>query len=199
MDVTQAKHDLRSRMRAVRAAIPPEERLRLAAEVEARLRELPGLQAARTVLLFSSFGTEIPTSGTISRLRSEGRRVLLPYLEEDTLEAAEARPGDELVASGYGPKEPSNRIAVASAEIDAVIVPGLAFDRRGHRLGYGGGHYDRYLRRLGSGPLRAGIGFAVQLVESVPAESGDERVDLVVTDKEVVECAATGDPEGPSV
>jgi 5-formyltetrahydrofolate cyclo-ligase len=90
--------------------------------------------------------------------------------------------------SGYGPKEPRRRIPVDPAEVDVVITPGLAFDRSGRRLGYGGGHYDRYLARLGPEAVRIGIGFSVQLVDEVPAHAGDQRLNLVVTDLGVIEC-----------
>ncbi|MDP9341790.1 MAG: 5-formyltetrahydrofolate cyclo-ligase [Actinomycetota bacterium] len=183
------KQALREVMRRVRSAIPPEQRAEMAGRVEEHLFGLPEATDARTVLLFYSFGTEIPTAGMVERLLSGGRRVLLPYLtDEGAMEAAELAPGQSLVRSGYGPKEPSHRVAVEPGEVDVVVTPGLAFDRAGRRLGYGGGHYDRYLRRLSPRALRVGVGFAVQLVREVPAEPQDERVDLVVTEQGVVDC-----------
>jgi len=184
-----AKRALRDRMRTARAAIPPRLRPELAARMEAHLFGLPEIAAARTVLLFYSFGTEVPTAGMVERLLSEGRRVLLPYLtEQGSMEAAEVLPGESLVHTAYGPKEPPRRVAVDPGEVDVVVTPGLAFDPRGHRLGYGGGHYDRYLERLSPRAVRVGVGFAAQLVAEVPAEPGDERVDLVVTDEGVTDC-----------
>jgi 5-formyltetrahydrofolate cyclo-ligase len=103
------------------------------------------------------------------------------------MEAAEVLPADGLVPSTYGPKEPAHRVAVEPDAVDVVVAPGLAFDRRGHRLGYGGGHYDRYLRRLGAAALRAGIAFSEQLVEEVPVEARDELLDVLVTDAEVID------------
>jgi 5-formyltetrahydrofolate cyclo-ligase len=63
------------------------------------------------------------------------------------------------------------------------VAPGLAFDRDGNRLGYGGGHYDRYLARLGRRAPRVGVAFSLQIVDRVPADEGDERVDVVATDQ----------------
>ena len=173
-------------MRSVRASIAPDERAVLAARAEARLLALPELRDARTLLLFYSFGTEIPTEVLLRRLIARDRRVLLPYLTEDSMEAAEVRPGDPLQPSGYGPKEPARRVAVDPARLDVVVTPGLAFDRSGHRLGYGGGHYDRYLERLGAHAVRIGIGFASQVLDEVPSEPTDQLVDVIVTDGEVV-------------
>jgi len=73
---------------------------------------------------------------------------------------------------------------IASPEdIDVAVVPGLAFDRRGHRVGYGGGFYDRFLGRLRPDALTVGICFSVQLVDEVPHGRGDRPVDLVVTEE----------------
>jgi 5-formyltetrahydrofolate cyclo-ligase len=191
VDRSEEKNALRDRMRRARAAIPPGERAVLAARVEARLLTLPQLRDARTVLLFYSFGTEVPTKVLARRLLERGHRVLLPYLSGEAMEAAEVRPGSRLEATDYGPKEPVDRMAVDPEKIDVVVSPGLAFDRRGHRLGYGGGYYDRYLARLHAHAARVGIGFTVQLVDEVPAAETDQPVDVVVTDEGVVR---VGDP-----
>jgi 5-formyltetrahydrofolate cyclo-ligase len=191
-DAAREKAELRARMRALRAAVPAEERLRLARAVEDRLFALPDMRAADTVLLFYSFGSEVETSGMADRVHAERKRLLLPYLEADRMEAGEVLPDDELVPSAYGPREPARRVAVDPAEVGVVVAPGLAFDREGYRLGYGGGHYDRYLQRMGSRAVRIGIGFAGQLVPRVPREAADERLDLIVTDAEIVDPRAGG-------
>lgn len=187
-----AKAELRARMRALRDAIAVPERERLARAVEERLFALPEVASARTVLLFYSFGSEVETSGMAERAHAEGKRLLLPFLDGTGMQAAEVLPGDPLIPTGYGPREPARRAAVDPAEVDLVVAPGLAFDRRGHRLGYGGGHYDRYLARLGPRALRVGVGFAVQVLDEVPSEPDDERLDLVVTEVEVIDCRGPG-------
>jgi 5-formyltetrahydrofolate cyclo-ligase len=118
----------------------------------------------------------------------KGKRVLLPFLEGETMAAAEFVPGPEgaMVQTTYGPKEPASRVPVHPGEVDVVILPGLAFDRAGYRLGYGGGYYDRYLTGLRPDAVRIGIGFAVQLVDAVPHGEGDARLDVTVTDRETV-------------
>jgi 5-formyltetrahydrofolate cyclo-ligase len=191
-ELTREKAELRARMRALRAAVPRDERLRLAGAVEERVFRLSEIRAARTVLLFYSFGSEVETSEMAERVHAEGKRLLLPFLEAERMEAAEVLPEDELVVSSYGPREPARRVPVDPGDVDVVIAPGLAFDRKGYRLGYGGGHYDRYLSRMGTRALRIGIGFASQLVDRVPREPTDERLDLVVTDAGVVDCRPPG-------
>jgi 5-formyltetrahydrofolate cyclo-ligase len=162
----------------------------LASAVEGRLFELPPMKHARTVLLFSSFGSEVSTEAIRRRLAGEGRRVLLPFLRRGEMGAAEHRPRDELVATPYGPKEPPNPIPLDPREVDVAIAPGLAFDRCGYRVGYGGGHYDRYLARLGPHATTVGIGFHLQLVDEVPHGPDDVPLHFVVTDRETLACRA---------
>src|SRR5438128_2215647 len=107
-------------MRAERDAIPASERVALGSRIEARMLDLPAVREAGTILLFSSFGSEIPTEGIAERLLAEGRRVLLPFLQDSTMEAAELRPGQHPVPTAYGPKEPPGRIPVDPAEVDVV-------------------------------------------------------------------------------
>jgi 5-formyltetrahydrofolate cyclo-ligase len=182
------KEAMRARMRDIRDSLSPADRLRLAGEIQANLFRLPQVGEAGTILLFYSFGSEVPTTGTIQRLLDSGVRVLMPFLQGSDIDAAELRPGDSLAASTYGPKEPSNRVAVDPNEVDAVITPGLAFDSHGYRLGYGGGHYDRYLARLRPDSSRVGIAFHVQLVPSVPHGREDQQLDIVVTEVETIDC-----------
>jgi 5-formyltetrahydrofolate cyclo-ligase len=162
----------------------------MAVAIEAGLMELPAVRAARVMLLFWSFGSEVPTDGIARRLHSEGRRVLLPYLTGSRMEAAELRDGDALVPTSYGPMEPADRRPVEPGEIDAVLAPGLAFDRQGHRIGYGAGHFDRYLVRLRDEATRVGIAFHQQVIPAIPHGPGDQRLDLVVTDLETIVCPA---------
>ena len=189
----EAKAALRARMRALRREIPPEERARRSALVEEALFSLLEVRRARRVLLFYSFGSEVDTSGMAGRVLGAGKSLLLPFLRAGVMEAAEVRPGEALTLTAYGPREPVRRVAVAPSSVDVVVTPGLAFDRRGHRLGYGAGHYDRYLGRLGRGAARIGVGFSIQVVDRVPTGRGDQRLDLVVTDDEVIYCRRSPD------
>lgn len=186
--IAEQKAELRSRLQAVRSAIPAEERLALGRSVRDRLVATPAFAEAGTVLLFYSFGSEISTAGIVQRSLDAGKRVFLPLLEAGAMVAAELKPGDSLAATTYGPKEPFNRVAVDPAEVGLVVAPGLGFDRAGYRLGYGGGHYDRYLAQLPAMAARVGIAFNQQLVDELPREPGDERLDLIVTDREVIVC-----------
>lgn len=184
----ERKAMLRDRIRALRRAIPPGERVERSAAAAGRLLGVAALAEAPTILVFASFGSEISTTDIVDRLVSAGRRVLLPYLAGPDMRVAEFRPGDRLVETDYGPREPPSRLAVDPAEVDAVVVPGLAFDRQGHRLGYGGGYFDRFLALVSTRAHRVGLCFDEQLVDDVPHGPSDQRVDLVVTDRQTVIC-----------
>jgi 5-formyltetrahydrofolate cyclo-ligase len=187
--IAAEKERLRRLMRAVRAAIPPEERAAAGSAVEAALLELPAVAGASTVMAFASFGSEIPTGGILAGLRAAGRRVLLPFLVNGEMEAALVEPDAAMAPSSYGALEPVMRRAVDPSVVSVVVAPGLAFDRAGRRLGYGGGYFDRYLRRIPATAARIGIGFSVQVVDEVPVGPGDELLDLVVTEAGVIVCS----------
>ena len=93
----------------------------------------------------------------------------------------------------FGIREPKPQVGTpqAIADIDAILVPAVAFDRRGYRVGYGGGYYDRFLPELRGRAVRVGLAFACQLVDSVPAGAHDVPVDFIVTETEII---ATGSP-----
>lgn len=181
------KARLRERMRAVRDAIEPGERARLGAEIEQRLLSLPEAEAAREVLGYASFGSEVPTEAILARLHAAGTRVLLPYLEDGEIRAAEVAPGEALVPSSYGPGEPPRRAPVDPGTVDLVLAPGLAFDADGRRLGYGGGAYDRLVGQLAGEAVVVGLAYGLQVVEEVPAGPSDARVHLVVTEDGVLD------------
>ncbi len=173
-------------MRALRDAIPDDERAAASREIARRMLDLPETRGARSVFVFRSFGSEVDTHGLIDDLLASGRRVSMPVLAAGRLEAAAYATGAPLVASGYGAMEPANRSIVDPTEIDLVVVPGLAFDRTGHRLGYGGGYYDGYLPRVPAIAPRVAVAFHRQVLDDVPHGDGDHPVDVIVTEQEIV-------------
>lgn len=187
MTVAQDKADLRARMRAVRAPVhDPAPRSTAAA---GRLLSLPELGDVTVALVFRTFGSEISTLGLLDGLAARGIRLALPVLVDGRLEGAGYAPGDHLVPSGYGAMEPNHRVLVDPATLDLIVAPGLAFDPRGYRLGYGGGYYDGFLRRVRPGAARIGFGFDVQIVDAVPHDEGDEPLHAVVSDLRVLRVA----------
>jgi 5-formyltetrahydrofolate cyclo-ligase len=151
-------------------------------DVAGNVLALSAVADATTVMAFSSFGSEVDTGPIIERLERDGRRVALPRVEGRDIVAVAYRSGDQTKPSRFGALEPEGGERVAPEEIDVVIVPGLAFDRFGHRVGYGRGFYDRFIAALRPDALTVGICFSVQLVDEVPHGRGDRSVDMVMTE-----------------
>lgn len=158
--------------------------------VRARLRPiLDGLSPGTCVSAWLAIGDELDLGPTLEELSARGITVALPCTggSGQPLVFRSWRPGDPLVEERFGTRAP--RPDAPPVDPDVVLVPLLSFDRQGYRLGYGGGFYDRTLASLRArGPVRAiGVAYAAQEVDAVPRHDGDERLDAVVTEREVIE------------
>jgi 5-formyltetrahydrofolate cyclo-ligase len=183
----RAKRRARAEVRALRDAIPEERRAHLGELVVDRFLALPEMASARAVMAFWSFGSEVPTQPLLARLHEAGLRVALPRIVDGDLEARTYAPGDPVTLASFGAGEPANGETIPPTDLDVIVVPGVAFDRRGGRIGYGGGYYDRFLRLVRADARRIAIAFGVQLVDDpLPAGPFDLPVDLVVTESEIV-------------
>ena len=186
-DETSGKASLRRELLAARALLTPEDVQEAAAVLAASASELPELSGARTVAAYVSVGREPGTLALLDTLRARGVRVLLPVLLPDNeLDWAAFEGPEHLVPAGRGLREPDGvRLGPAAVlDADAVLLPGLAVDGRGMRLGRGGGSYDRVLARLsaaGAHPALVVLLYANEVVARVPEEPHDHPVDAVVT------------------
>ena len=152
------------------------------AKILAALEAHPAFRAANTILLYHSLGDEVDTHTFIKKWSSE-KRILLPVVVGDDLELRIYTGPDDMTTGSYGIEEPTGEVFTDYAAIDLIAVPGVAFDRKGNRLGRGKGYYDRLLPRIPSA-YKAGICFPFQLVEEVPADSYDVRMDIIITNNE---------------
>ena len=183
MDDT-TKHRLRASTRAARAALSSEERVAASARIVARLLALPELRAASTVAVYAPVRDEVDVGGLIAPLHTAGARTLFPRVRGSELDLVAATDLRNLQLGYRGVREPSGP-AIDPSVVDVAVVPGLAFDPRGGRLGSGGGHYDRLLARLPTEVVRIGVGFTCQVVPLVPRQTHDQPVQLVVTETAV--------------
>jgi 5-formyltetrahydrofolate cyclo-ligase len=140
------------------------------------------------VLGFAAFGGELPTDPTMAAILAAGKRLLLPYVDGTSLLAAEVATVDDLAPGYRGIREPIERTPLDPAVASVVLVPGVAFDGRGRRLGYGGGFYDGFLAGLPSTTRRIGLCFDLQVVDAVPAGARDEPVHAVITERRAIDC-----------
>lgn len=174
------KAALRRTARAARADLGPAERHQAAAAVVSQLDRLPAMRRATQVLLYAGSPVELDVAGLAGSLRERGVVTCFPRVAGGDLEVVAGTPlGLRVGFRGIAePPGPPREIA----DLDVAIVPGVAFDLMGGRLGQGGGHYDRLLGRLLPHTLRVGVGFSCQLVPRVPRQPHDEPVDLIVTE-----------------
>jgi len=183
------KTALRKKIRAARHARSNEERAHAAASI-ADLA-LPLLTDCAVVACYVSMPTEPGTSELIDLLRQRKTRILLPRVSGTSLEWIELTDETRFTASSLGMQEPGgNSHADAIAHCDGIVMPALAVSRDGMRLGQGGGFYDRILESLPShadgGPLRIAVIFDDEILDHVPCEPHDSRVDLGLTPERVL-------------
>jgi 5-formyltetrahydrofolate cyclo-ligase len=181
----RAKRGIRRAVLAEREAMAPDVRAAWGKRIAGRFVTLPEVRSAEAVMVFSSFGSEVSTGPIIERLHDLGVAVALPRIEGAELVAVPYAPGDPVRPTSFGAIEPTRPDGVDAASLDVVGVPGVAFDRRGCRIGYGGGYYDRFLR--GVRAFTVGIAFALQVVdEDLPTGTFDLPVRAIVTEEETI-------------
>jgi 5-formyltetrahydrofolate cyclo-ligase len=180
------KRAVRTRVRAERDGLPPAERERASLAIADSVLPLPEVRTASTAMVFSSFGSEVDTGPIVGGLLERGVAIALPRVEGGELVAIAFLPGDALVEAALGMLQPAGDRVVALNEIDVAVTPGVAFDRAGYRVGYGGGFYDRFFASARPDLAKVGVCFAMQLVDRVPHGAWDVPVDVVVTEREVV-------------
>jgi len=187
--VRQAKKELRSRLQQMLLAMPPAQIARRSEKICRNVAALPEFQQARTVMVFIPIAGEVDTRGIAQAAWKAHKTVLVPKVVWDThdMVALPCRSfEDGMVTGRYGLTEPSAGRPFRPDAIDMVIVPGLAFDRKGGRLGRGAGFYDHFLSTQGLRAIPCAVAFDTQLVPAVPTSRYDWPVQMLVTDKEVL-------------
>jgi 5-formyltetrahydrofolate cyclo-ligase len=190
----RVKAELRKRIRGLRAAAPLSACAERSRHIVRALEEHEAIRAATAVALFFPIEEkhEVDLRALDASLRARGVRVAYPEIDPETrvMTFRFVASTDDLEERGFGFREPSKEAAEASAgDLSVIVVPALAIDPSGHRIGYGAGYYDRTLPRFTSAPLRAvtiAVAYDYQLVAEVPTTSTDVAVDWIVTDTRVL-------------
>ncbi|MFK2901546.1 5-formyltetrahydrofolate cyclo-ligase [Dyella jejuensis] len=202
MDTAARRRELRQRLAERRRALTPPQRMAAAQGLRRSLEQLPEYHTDNRVAGYWACDGELPLNLAIPPLATRGQQFLLPLIgQDDLLRFAPWAAGDPVQPNRYGIPEPvAPHEWFAPFQLDLVFVPLLAFDRRGNRLGYGGGYYDRGFAFLKdqlrpTEPLLVGIGYAFQELPEIAPESWDVTLDFIATDRELIDChaAATGD------
>lgn len=188
MDPDVKKQTIRRLALARRARLSPLERETHATTLVQRLLSLEEVAAAPSVLAFASISSEVSTTSLLRAVLEAGKTLFLPFVTDaGAMEAAAVNSLDELEPGYRGIPEPATKVPVPASSAGVVVVPGVAFDQRGGRLGYGGGFYDRFLAAA-VGVTRIGICFETQIVDELPMLEHDQGVDIVVTEERTIRC-----------
>ena len=188
------KADIRARMRAQRAQVDATTRRAASDAIIAALLARPEFQRATEVACFLSLPQEIDTAPFLDTCHRLGKHLYVPAWDPDARTYALVRlaPGAAVVPGPHGVPEPAPRQPVAPRQVEFAVIPGLAFDTHGGRLGYGRGYYDRILAACGPACVKAGVGYAWQVwPKDLPLTAHDVRMNLVVTERAVVAVMTT--------
>jgi 5-formyltetrahydrofolate cyclo-ligase len=187
--INQTKAEIRTTMRAAIGAMTDQERAVASLAACTRLFTLEAFGHAGIVMLYLPLAREVNVTPAVLRCFTRGQTVCVPKVDWHRKEMSpiEVTSLDDQVmdTDEHGVRSPRSGRQIQPGLIDVVIVPGLAYDPHGHRLGRGQGYYDRFLARLRPNATSIGLAFDQQIVESVPVDKLDRAVDIVVTDRRV--------------
>lgn len=184
-DTSSSKTQLRREFRRLRAALPPPQRRHAAQQAARRLARHPLFRRARHIALYLAHGSELDTTPLMQLCHEAGKSVYVPRIATGfRMRFEPLPPRAALRCNRLGIREPARRSAPrALRDMDLVILPLVAFDAQGHRLGAGGGYYDRALAsRGGAGPCLVGYAYALQQAAQLPVDPWDRQLDAVVTE-----------------
>lgn len=205
VDALAQRRELRQQLAERRRALAPAARVAAAQGLRRTLEQLPEYFTDAHVAGYWAVDGELPLNVAIPPLAVRGQQFLLPVLHQDRhLVFAPWQTGDQVQPNRHGIPEPVGAaIHYAPAQVELVLVPLLCFDRQGHRLGHGGGYYDRsfaFLRAQArpAVPLLVGIAYSFQELPRIEAAEWDVALDFVATEKDLIECqsAAWGNEDG---
>ena len=184
------KDKIRKELIEIRKKLSRGEVLEKSNKIKKRLFELIEFKEAATVLFYVSYDNEVYTHDMIKECLTNKKIVIVPISDKENrcLILSKLEKWEDLEIGSYGILEPKNdKIKEVSIdEIDLIIVPGVGFDEKGHRMGHGKGYYDKLLKEINNA-IFVGLAFECQVVDMIPTEEHDISMDFIVTEKRVIE------------
>ncbi len=180
----KVKEELRRQMRAIRKAVP--DKAEKSRQIFQNLHQVPTFQEAEQIFLYVSCKTEVETREWIPVLLEEGRAVAVPRVEGSQMTFYVITGMKDLQPGAFGILEPKEGcpVLIPREGRSCMIVPGLALDEVGHRMGYGGGYYDKYLAQYPD-CVTVAVAYEAQIIETVPVEPHDRTLNWIVTEKKI--------------
>ena len=183
------KNDIRNNILSLRNKLKKEEKSRADEIIFNSLVKSNIYKSANKIFTYISYKSEVDTKAIITYSLNNNKEIYVPKInsQNKTMEAVRIHNFSELIVNKYGISEPSivdkNNIGL---DFDLIIMPGVAFDREGNRLGYGGGYYDKYISHLNKEVNKVALAYSFQLVNNIEAEEHDIKVNSIITDKKVI-------------
>lgn len=194
------KPGIRKQILALREQLPAAMRAAHGAAITERLLRLREYRQAGTILGYMNFGAEFASEFWIQQVLADGKKLALPRVNHHTsqLDLFWVEDLENQLATGlWGIREPvverCERLTMIN-EVEFALLPGVAFTRDGARLGYGRGFYDKLLARMTIQPALVAAAFELQIVEQIPQEATDVKVEWIITEQETITCSENGNP-----
>lgn len=188
------KDSLRREIKRKRDNLTPDEVNEKSKLVKEKLLSLPEFKSARIVAFYASFkkSNEVETEEMIKEAMTMGKTVLVPVTDtvEDKIVFSEIKSLDDMAPGTFDILEPvpEMRKIFPNEAIRLIVVPGIVFDLEGYRIGYGLGYYDKFLSGLAKYVTKVGLAYDFQVVEKIPVEGHDVRLNKIITDERIIEC-----------
>lgn len=183
------KERLRGEMLKRRQLLSPQQAEEMSRKIVLRLDQFEPLNKAGTIMAYASIKNEVDLEPWLELMVRNKKKILLPRVDGSELQAVPWQGWENCSKGAFNIKEPRG-MPCDPGDINAVLVPGVAFDRRGYRLGYGRGYYDRFLRRLSPAVLLCGTAYEFQLVESIFPDENDVPLHWIITEQSEVQVDA---------
>lgn len=184
------KEAVRRKVLHIRKGLEPETVKSKSKSATGLLMAIPEFAASRFILFYAALKGEVQTSGAVEESLASGKRVALPKVGHNALRVFEIRSYGDTREGAFNIPEPEEEKSVEAdpERLDLIIVPGVAFDEKGSRLGFGRGYYDRFLKSISRKPPLVGLAFEFQMVEEAASTENDVPMDFVVTEKRIINC-----------
>ena len=185
------KEVIRSQIRSFKRKLTMEQMLERSEEIANQLYETEEYQSARIVYTYFSYNQEVNTKNIILHALAHGKKVALPKVVKDKIEFYYINKLEDVQIGYQGIYEPTSELQANETEI-LMLMPGLAFDCKGNRMGYGGGYYDKYLlEKESSIQVKIALAYDFQVIDHVNVEPHDQKVDRIITESRLIRCSDT--------
>jgi len=184
------KRSIRNRYLVERKALSFDRCVESSSKIQQRFLQSDLYRGAMNLVLYSAVHNEVATNAVASHALKERKSLIYPRIKGDELEFVAVQSLSDLSPGVFGILEPRGDTLVPIEQLDLIVVPGVVFDRIGHRLGYGRGYYDRALAACRADCLKVGFAYDSQVIESLPAADHDKALSVLITESRMLKFSA---------